>query len=402
MEPLIPQRPEAQRLDRKRLTLVFVGLCLLGGAAFLGMTTRQGIQRIEYAGEDVGEGEGRGQSLSVSKELHIPTSYRHIRHPEPEAPPLPVVAPVSEVRTSTGAESNPFVHPIATTTRPPRPPKPPRPVPTPATGRDQDPRPAPGAQPSAPPKVNRWLFANVKDDGAIAAAPFPEPSVDQDGPQDGQPSAQGKRGAHLFPQATWAIPEDPTKVLYRSQILNGILQHAINSDHPGLIRILLSEQVEDKFNQGVVLLPQYTILLGQQDGAVKYGQSRLAVSIDSAELPDGTVIAFNKARLADDQGAAGVAGAVNNHYVKLGISAVLTALLSVGSRAAGGTASGFQPSLGQDFSRDVTQSINQSGQQIVKRELDVAPTITIPHGTPVSIALSENVSFQTGPTRVRK
>lgn len=181
-----------------------------------------------------------------------------------------------------------------------------------------------------------------------------------------------------------------------------MLQHDVNSDLPGLIRILVTEAVQDRFGQGRTLLPQYSILLGSQDGTVKFGQSRLGITIDSAELPNGTVVAFNKAQGADAMGAAGVRGSVNNHWSQVGIGAVLTAALSVGSRAAAGNPTGFQPNLAQEFGRDVGQSLNTTGQQIVRRSLEVAPTITIPHGTPVTVQLSENVSFQTAAATVRK
>jgi type IV secretory pathway VirB10-like protein len=38
----------------------------------------------------------------------------------------------------------------------------------------------------------------------------------------------------------------------------------------------------------------------------------------------------------------------------------------------------------------------------VKRSLDIAPTITIKHGTPVTVQLAENVNLMTEPTLIRK
>jgi len=46
-------------------------------------------------------------------------------------------------------------------------------------------------------------------------------------------------------------------------------------------------------------------------------------------------------------------------------------------------------------------SIAGSGQQVVQRELNVSPTITIKYGTPVTVQLTENVNFQTPGTIVR-
>jgi type IV secretion system protein TrbI len=294
---------------------------------------------------------------------------------------------------------------------PPPPPESPAPAPLATAAGGAPTPPTPGDAKTPPPRVKgaasasaspprpprRWIFAEFLG-GGVQQPPFPVPQDDAKGREQGS----SRRAESLFPQAVWGTPVDPTRVLYRSQVINGLLQHDVNSDQPGLIRILVTEAVQDRFGQGHTLLPQYSILLGSQDGTVKFGQSRLGVTIDSAELPDGTVVAFNKAKGADATGATGVSGSVNNHWTQVGIGAVLTAALSVGSRAAAGNPTGFQPNLAQDFARDVSQSINTTGQQIVRRSLEVAPTITIPHGTPVTIQLAENVSFQTPAARVRK
>jgi type IV secretion system protein VirB10 len=135
---------------------------------------------------------------------------------------------------------------------------------------------------------------------------------------------------------------------------------------------------------------------------VKRGQSRVAIMIDSAELPDGTVIAFNKAKAGDATGATGVEGKVDNHYVQLGIGAVLSAALSVSSRAVAGSPRGFQPNLAQDFAADISQDVNRTGQRIVGQFADIPPEIAVPHGVPVTVQLSENVNLQTPPAIMRK
>jgi hypothetical protein len=81
---------------------------------------------------------------------------------------------------------------------------------------------------------------------------------------------------------------------------------------------------------------------------------------------------------------------------------VLTTALSVGSRSVAGSPSGFQSNLGQIFARDVSQSLHQSGNELVRRSLSVQPEISLPVHTPVTVQLSQNISLQTSLIIVHK
>jgi type IV secretion system protein VirB10 len=164
------------------------------------------------------------------------------------------------------------------------------------------------------------------------------------------------------------------------------------------MRLMVTADVVDKFQSGLVLIPQYSYLHGQQtDGGVQYGQTRLGMTLEGLEFPDGTYLVLGKAKAGNQSGAVGLTGSVNNHWVQVGVSAVLTAALSIGSRAPFGSPSGLQQNLPQEFAQDAGSSVNRSGQQIVQRSLSVHPTITLAHGTAVTVQLLDNISLQTPP-----
>jgi type IV secretory pathway VirB10-like protein len=98
-------------------------------------------------------------------------------------------------------------------------------------------------------------------------------------------------------------------------------------------------------------------------------------------------------------GANGIESHVDNHYLQLGMAAVLSAAFGIGPRVAAGSQQGFAPSLPQEFANQAATSFNQAGQKIIERELLRAPTLTQEAGTPVTIQLSESVSFQQPPKR---
>jgi type IV secretory pathway VirB10-like protein len=376
-----PLIPPSTRVSRKRLGLACLVLTLAGGALLFYKLQEQQASVGPRRDREIPEATAEGALPSTASELRRPGSYAGlsvIPAQEPIAPPQPTTQVVQAQVVQT---ENPFVEKKQPTSQ--------------GQQNGQRRANAAGGQPT-PKAANKWLFAKTAQGEQVQKPPFEtKEDIDEEKGKDAKASA-------LFPKATWAIPDDPTRTLYRSQILSGILQQDISTQQPGTVQILLTEEVQDRFSQGHVLLPQYTLLLGSQDAAVKRGQNRVAISIDTAELPDGTVLSLNKAKAGDETGATGVKGSVDNHYVQLGIGAVLSAALSVGSRNVGGSTRGFNPTLEQQYLNDISQDVNRTGQKIVGQFADIAPEITIPHGTPVTVMLDSNISLQTQPIVIKK
>jgi type IV secretion system protein VirB10 len=199
----------------------------------------------------------------------------------------------------------------------------------------------------------------------------------------------------------WERPLNPLKVIYSSQLLHGMLEQNIVTGESSTVRVRLTQTLYDKFGQGQVLMPMDTQILANVDGNVRFGQTRVPIKINKAELPDGTDINLS-GKVGDAGGAVGVPGDVDNKYGQVVFAAILTTGLSVGSRYAGGNPSGFQPTIEQDFARDASQSVNASGQKIIERSLSVQPVISVPIKTPVTIELQQNISLQTAPVIIRK
>jgi type IV secretion system protein VirB10 len=228
------------------------------------------------------------------------------------------------------------------------------------------------------------------------------------GEADGEEATSGsgqertKEGNTLFHQAVWSRPADARKVLYRDQIINAQLSQNINSDRPGAVVLLVTEDVQDIFGHGHVLIPQYSKFFASQDGQVKFGQKTVGLVVEDGRFPDGTAIEFPKGQVGDALGAAGVPGRVDNHIPEKIFGILATATLSVGSRVPFGNTTNYQQTLPQEFAQDASRSINQSGQELVRRMFDLPPTIHVEHGVPVTIQFKKNISFQTEPTTYRK
>jgi type IV secretion system protein TrbI len=248
------------------------------------------------------------------------------------------------------------------------------------------------APPPAPPA--RWFSAITPPQGDILTPPFPED------PTDAQ--AEAKAASKLFPRAVWERPAMPTKVLYADQVVQGVLMQSVNSDIPGTVRIKVTEPVMDRWGQGQTLIPVDTTFLGKQDGQVNFAQSILPINVKMGIFPDGTAVGWNQGQVGDATGATGLPTNVDNHYLKLFTGIAASVLLNVGVRAPFGSTNDFQPSLPQEFAQQGAQGANQAGQDIIRRQFAVRPTLTQEWAYPVTLQFSENVSFQTPAVIIKK
>ena len=99
-------------------------------------------------------------------------------------------------------------------------------------------------------------------------------------------------------------------------------------------------------------------------------------------LPSGKSIVLERQEGADTAGYSGLEDDVDNHWGMLFKAAVLSTLLSVGSEAG---ANNNESALVQALRQGASQSVNQTGQQVVGRYLNIQPTLTIRPGFPVRV-----------------
>jgi type IV secretion system protein VirB10 len=307
--------------------------------------------------------------------------------PPPEPKPMFPVAPVAPVQAPVFTAQAPVTPAFV-----PQPPPPPTPPAKPGQAEPVK----PPAQPPKP-KVSRYLFA--KGD-SVAKSPFSDPQEKSGSDKQMFPEKEEGKAGSLIKAAQWEKPADTTKVWYLSQAVSGQLAERVVSSIPGLVKIRVTRALEDKDLRGVVLIPQHSLIVAAQVGKPEFGTARLALDIKQIELSDGSILSL-KGTVGDQTGATGVAGHVDNHVGRVLLGATLSALLSVGTRLPTGNTTGFVPTIGQDVTQNLSQDVSQTGRQIVKRELDVAPTLTLEAGTPVLIHPNDNISFAHGPKGIR-
>ncbi|MCP1850102.1 MULTISPECIES: TrbI/VirB10 family protein [unclassified Bradyrhizobium] len=177
-------------------------------------------------------------------------------------------------------------------------------------------------------------------------------------------------------------------VVQAGAVIPAALITGIRSDLPGQVTAQITEAVYDSPSGKYLLIPQGAKLIGQYDSSVAFGQSRILLVWTRIIMPDGNSIVLERQPGADTGGYAGLEDEVDNHWGMLFKAAVLSTMLSVGAEA--GTSQN-ENNLVQAIRGGASNSISQTGQQIVQRQLNIQPTLTIRPGFPVRVMVTRDL-----------
>ncbi|KRB29722.1 conjugal transfer protein TraI [Mesorhizobium sp. Root695] len=217
-------------------------------------------------------------------------------------------------------------------------------------------------------------------------------------PQPATPSAQDRQREFLDqPPDKRTVSADRVaapaskNVLQAGAVISAALITGIRSDLPGQITAQVTENVYDSPTGQIRLIPQGTRLIGQYDNGVGFGQRRVLLVWTRLIFPDGRSIVLEREPGADAEGYAGLEDGVDYHWGELFKAAALSTVLSIGAQAG---SSGQESDIVRALRQGASDSISQTGQQIVQRQLNIAPTLTIRPGFPVRVIVTRDLVLE--------
>ncbi len=217
-------------------------------------------------------------------------------------------------------------------------------------------------------------------------------------PQPATPSAQDRQLAFLnrAPDKRTVSPDRVAapaskNVLQAGAVIAAALITGIRSDLPGQITAQVTENIYDSPTGKILLVPQGTRVIGQYDSGVGFGQRRILLVWNRLIFPNGRSIVLERQPGADAEGYAGLEDGVDYHWGDLFKAAALSTILSIGAEAG---SSGQENDIVRALRRGASDSINQTGQQIVQRQLNIAPTLTIRPGFPVRVIVTRDLVLE--------
>jgi type IV secretion system protein TrbI len=183
-------------------------------------------------------------------------------------------------------------------------------------------------------------------------------------------------------------------VVQAGHIIPASLMTGIRSDLPGQITAQVTENVYDSPTGRFLLVPQGTRLIGIYDSQVAFGQSRVLLVWTRLIMPNGRSIVLERQSGADAAGYAGLEDEVDNHWGALFKAALLSTLLGVGSELGAGADTGNNAGLVQALRLGTSDSLNQTGQKVVQRNLNIQPTLTVRPGFPVRVIVNRDLVLE--------
>lgn len=208
--------------------------------------------------------------------------------------------------------------------------------------------------------------------------------------QDQKEAFQKAGTAETRNSGNLTLPASPYQVM-AGTVIAGALVTGIKSDLPGDVIATVTEPVYDTATGRFLLIPQGSRILGRYNSQVSYGQSRVQVVWNRIILPDTSSLTLDNLVGADPAGYAGLEDDVDYHWGRIFAGAALTTLLGVGAELAA-------PENRQDGDRIVIagrdsaqDSINQVGQEVTRRNMNIQPTLTERPGLPVRIIANRDL-----------
>lgn len=371
--------PRVMRLSRKALmTLGGGGAAVIGGALIYALQPRGDRQ-----GQELYNTEGRATAETISSG---PSDYGQVPRLGP-ALPGDLGGPILAAQQR--GEDVP-VPPIGAAPPPPNPP---------------DPREAARERAAQERDAARMssLFLGARAAGAAAPAPasllsLPDPGAaasaapqrGEDSLQNGQAEKRDFLNAAVDRRTVSAerlTPPASPYVVHAGSVIPAALITGLSSDLPGQVTAQVTAHVYDSLTGRHLLIPQGARLIGEYDSQISFGQNRLLLAWTRLILPDGRSIVLERQPGADAAGQAGLQDRTNYHWGMMLRAAAVSTLLGVGTELA----SDDDGDLARALRRGTQDTFNQAGQQLVRRQLNVQPTLTIRPGMPVRVIVTHDL-----------
>jgi type IV secretion system protein VirB10 len=244
-----------------------------------------------------------------------------------------------------------------------------------------------------------FASTNIRSSAAVATAETTQnivPSSDEAYAQNGQDRKLAFVNASIDRRTTSpdrVIKPASPYVVQAGSVISAALITGIRSDLPGQITAQVTENIFDSPTGRALLIPQGTRLIGLSDSQIAFGQSRALLVWTRLIMPNGRSIILERQPGADTGGYAGLEDEVDHHWGELSKAALLSTLLGVGAELGPDAGNGDGAVL-RALRRGAEDSLNQTGQQVVRRNLSIQPTLTIRPGFPVRIIVNRDLVLE--------
>jgi len=208
------------------------------------------------------------------------------------------------------------------------------------------------------------------------------------GPSDPNLAFAAQYGQNSVETARASQLENLNTLITQGTMIGGILETAIQSDLPGMVRAIVSENVYS-FEGGNLLVPKGSKLIGRYNSGLVRGQSRVFIIWNRLIRTDGVSINIGSYG-ADNLGRSGLAGHIDTHFFERFGSSILLSMINAGIEIGVNTldnddAATVAVESGSDFSR--------SAEIALENSIGIKPTVNVHQGTQIKVFVGKDLSF---------
>lgn len=183
----------------------------------------------------------------------------------------------------------------------------------------------------------------------------------------------------------------PEFVVAAGEIIPAVLESAISSDLPGMVRAVISRDVYSLQGKRL-LIPKGARLVGQYSSGIVQGQQRILVVWERVQLSNGVVIAISSPS-TDPLGRTGAAADdINTHFMeKFATSALLSVMGAFSANA--GVSYQDQYNSSSAYRTSVADSFQSASNQALQQNITIRPTLSLNQGTAINVFVAHDLSF---------
>ena len=181
---------------------------------------------------------------------------------------------------------------------------------------------------------------------------------------------------------------NPGRTIVQGSSLEAVLETAVSTELPGIIRAVVSHDVYSYDGENV-LLPRGSRLIGSYNSDVSIAQNRAQIAWNRAVTPKGVSVEIGGYG-ADQLGMSGQAGKVDTRFRERFGTAALISLITLGPQFI--IKEGTDDNT-QDAAEDLTDDLENSTQSVMGEYLALPPVIYIGQGTKISVIVNRDLVF---------
>ena len=173
-----------------------------------------------------------------------------------------------------------------------------------------------------------------------------------------------------------------------------VLEQGLNSDLPGEVKALVTQNVYDTATGMYLLIPQGSRLVGRYDSHISYGQDGLQVAWSRIIYPDASSVDLDGMAGLDAHGNAGLRSDVDHHYRSLIGGMALTSMFNAAfaiTQARNQNVLVINPASAAEAA--VGAEVSETGSQLARRNLNRQPTIKVPAGYKFTVRVNRDILF---------